>query len=189
MRIIAGARKGLRLEVPAGQTVRPTPDRAREGLMSALGGFFDGELVLDLCAGSGAMALEALSRGCAAAVLVERDPAAAACIERNVARAQMGERARLLRSDVRDALTVLRNGGERFDLIFFDPPYDGRLYRPILANLADGALLRAGAEVIVESRSGLAEQDLSAAWRPGPLHRYSSTILQRLRRADGALDR
>ncbi len=181
MRIIAGARKGLRLDVPDGRTVRPTPDRAREGLMSALGGFFDGESVLDLCAGSGAMALELLSRGCGHAVLVDNHRLAVACIRRNVARAAMDEQIRLLQMDVLSALVRLRRQGERFHLVVFDPPYDGGLYKSVLDALADGTLLHPGAEVVVESRAGLQAEDLSLHWTRGPSHRYGRTTLERLR--------
>ena len=180
MRIIAGARKGLRLHVPAGRSVRPTSDRAREGLMSALGGFFDGEAVLDLCAGSGAMSLELLSRGCGHAVLVEHDRQAAACIIENTARAAMGDRVRLLQSDVLKALTGLRRQGEKFHLVIFDPPYDGDLYTSVLGALEDGALLHAGAEVVVESKTGLRPEEAGPAWSHGPRHRYGRTTLERL---------
>ena len=181
MRIIAGARKGLRLEAPAGRLVRPTSDRAREGLMSALGGFFDGEAVLELCAGTGAVSLELLSRGCGNAVLVEHNAQALACIRRNIDRAAMADRTTLVQADVLDAIDRLRAGSQRFDLLFFDPPYDAEMVGPVLTSLADGALLNPGAEVIVEVRSSGADAALPSPWRLRASHRYGNSTLLRLR--------
>lgn len=121
-RIIAGAFGGRRLETPKGDGTRPTSDRVRESLFaslrSLLGGF--GELrVLDLYAGSGALGIEALSRGAASAVLVESDAKAAAVITRNVK--ELGVPARVQRSSVERYLESASDGP--FDLVFCDPPY------------------------------------------------------------------
>lgn len=125
MRIIAGEHRGRRLEAPKGQGTRPTTDRVRESLMSALisaRGSLDGVVVLDAFAGSGALGLEALSRGAARAVFCERDRGAQAVIERNIAAMKLApSEARLVRTD------VLKRGvpasGSPFDLVFLDPPY------------------------------------------------------------------
>ncbi len=125
MRIIAGEYRGRRLEAPKGQGTRPTTDRVRESLMSALnsarGGFEDAR-VLDAFAGSGALACEALSRGAASAVLCERDRDAAATIERNLRTLGLSrETARLVRGDVMRRPPAAP--GAPFDLVFLDPPY------------------------------------------------------------------
>lgn len=126
MRIIAGEFRGRKLDAPRGDGTRPTTDRVRESLMSALVSLrdgLDGAVVLDAFAGSGALSLEALSRGADTAVLCERDRDAATVIERNIAALRLGrDRARLVRGD------VLKRGaaapGRRpFDLVFLDPPY------------------------------------------------------------------
>lgn len=125
MRIIAGEHRGRRLEAPKGQGTRPTTDRVRESLMSALISARDGlddAVVLDAFAGSGALGLEALSRGAARAVFCERDREAAAVIERNIAAMKLTPaEARLVRTD------VLKRGvpaqKDPFDLVFLDPPY------------------------------------------------------------------
>ena len=125
MRIIAGEFRGRKLDAPRGDGTRPTTDRVRESLMSALVSLrdgLDGAVVLDAFAGSGALSLEALSRGADTAMLCERDRDAAAVIERNIAALRLGrDRARLVRGD------VLKRGaaapGRPFDLIFLDPPY------------------------------------------------------------------
>ena len=123
MRIIAGAWRGRPLEAPPGQGTRPTADRVRETLFSMLAsrlGTFEGLRIADLFAGSGALGLEALSRGAAFAAFVENDSAAAAVIRRNVERLCAGERTRMFGGS---ALAL--PASEPFDLIFADPPYAG----------------------------------------------------------------
>lgn len=125
MRIISGTFRGRVLAPFSGTAIRPTPDRVREALFSMLGsrlGSFQGLRVLDLFSGSGAQALEALSRGAVSAVLVERDPAAIALIRENVARCRCPDAVTLLSRDVSEALPEL-SGAAPFDLIFLDPPY------------------------------------------------------------------
>ena len=122
MRVIAGTAKGVRLgPVPRG--VRPVSDRAREGVFSSLGAGVPGTRVLDLYAGTGAMAIEALSRGAEHATLVERDRAALVAIRDNLARSRLGETAEVVSSDVLAFVTRDNNTLETFDLIFVDPPY------------------------------------------------------------------
>lgn len=149
MRIVAGEFKGRRLAGPPG-AARPTSDKVREAIFSVIGGI-DGARVLDLFAGSGALALEALSRGAAEAVLVERDPRVAAVAERNAA-TLLGERparARVVRADVRRFVTT---GDETaFDLIFIDPPYADveRVGAELSADLP--SLLAPGGRLVAES--------------------------------------
>jgi 16S rRNA (guanine966-N2)-methyltransferase len=123
MRVIAGSAKGVRLAaVPRG--VRPVSDRAREGLFSSLRGEVAGASVLDLFAGTGALAIEALSRGADHAVLVERDRAALGAIRENLARTRLGGRAEVVAADVGRFVSRLEPARERFDLVLADPPYD-----------------------------------------------------------------
>ena len=118
MRVVAGEFRGRRLRAPAGRATRPTADRVREALFSILGPL-DGVRVLDLFAGSGALGIEALSRGAEAAVFVDSDARAVAAIERNLE--ALGAHAAVYR---RDALAYLRHGeGGPFGLVFLDPPY------------------------------------------------------------------
>jgi 16S rRNA (guanine966-N2)-methyltransferase len=118
LRVVAGQFKGRRLATPRGTRTRPTADRVREALFSMLGDVA-GARVLDLYAGSGALGIEALSRGAASAVFVERDPPAAAAIERNLA--AIGVEAAVVRQD---ALRWLARADGPFELVFCDPPYD-----------------------------------------------------------------
>ena len=126
MRIIAGEFRGRRLEAPKGQGTRPTTDRVRESLMSALNsarGGFEDAVVLDAFAGSGGLGMESLSRGAATAVFCEQGREAASVIERNLRTLGLGrERARLVRGDVLKRLPMPMADGP-FDLVFLDPPY------------------------------------------------------------------
>ena len=122
LRIIAGSARGVRLgTVPNG--VRPTSDRVREAVFNALGQFFDGGEVLDLYAGTGALGIEALSRGCERATFVERNAKATRTIWENLERTRLAERGEVLRSDVAEALPWLVTAWRKFHLIFADPPY------------------------------------------------------------------
>ena len=142
MRVVAGRYRGRRLTAPRGTSVRPTSDRVREALFSILGDI-EGLRVLDLFAGSGALAIEALSRGAASATLVENDPAALDAIRANLAPLPDAH-AEVVRAD---ALAWL--GGRRgpFDLVFADPPYSsasklaGPLSQKLPAALSPNALI------------------------------------------------
>ncbi len=164
MRIIAGEFRGRKLDAPKGDGTRPTTDRVRESLMSALVSLrdgLDGAVVLDAFAGSGALGLEALSRGADVAVFCERDRDAAAVVSRNVAALRLArDEARLMRTD------VLKRGavapGRPFDLVFFDPPYatDPAEVFGLVARLdAAGAL---AGDVIVSYEHDAADDDAVA---------------------------
>jgi 16S rRNA (guanine966-N2)-methyltransferase len=128
VRIIAGSRRGHTIQAPTGRGTRPTSDRVRENVFNILGPI-DGAVVLDLYAGSGAMALEALSRGAAQAVFVERDAEAVRAIEKNLDKLRL--RAAVLRQD---AVAVLASETRKYDLVFVDPPYE--MYSEIEPQLA-----------------------------------------------------
>lgn len=122
MRIVAGSRKGHRIAAPKGVVTRPTSDRVREAVFSMLG-TVEGASVLDLFAGSGAMGLEALSRGAASCTFVERDRAAARVIGANLEKLRLTG-AVVVTGDVASALRDERSRRRRFDLVLVDPPYD-----------------------------------------------------------------
>lgn len=153
-RIIAGTARGRRLAVPPGEGTRPTSDRAREALFSALDAQlngFQGLRVLDLYAGSGAVGLEALSRGASRAMLVEYDRKAAAVIGKNVAASGLSG-AVVVNDRAERLLGAPRADGGPYDLVFIDPPYalPDEDVREVLT-LLDGELwLKAGAVVVLE---------------------------------------
>jgi 16S rRNA (guanine966-N2)-methyltransferase len=145
MRVVAGEFRGRRLAAPRGMRTRPTADRVREALFSMLGDV-TGACVLDLYAGSGALGIEAMSRGAESAQFVERDARAAAVIERNLAALGLDEP--VLRQDV---LRFLARHEGMFDLVFCDPPYDSapRLAGPLAERLP--AITVEGGRIVTES--------------------------------------
>jgi 16S rRNA (guanine966-N2)-methyltransferase len=145
LRVVAGTYKGRRLAAPRGTRTRPTADRVREALFSMLGDV-GGARVLDLYAGSGALGIEALSRGADSAVFVERDARAVAAIERNLA--AVGVEANVVRQDV---VRFLARADGAFDLVFCDPPYDSAagLAGPLAEHLP--ALCAEDARIVTES--------------------------------------
>lgn len=168
MRVVAGEFKGRRLVAPFGDDVRPTSDRAREALFSMLGDIA-GATVLDLYCGTGALAIEALSRGAAAATLVDTEPGPARA---NVEALELAERAEVV---VSDALEFLAREGDRFDLILLDPPY--RLAARLGPDLAQPLLarLRPGGRIVTESP---ARDPLDLGLEPWRERRYGEALVR-----------
>lgn len=157
-RVIGGVAGGRRLVMPKGQGTRPTSDRVREGLFSSLGGTLSGRSFLDLYAGSGAVGLEAASRGAAPVVLVERDPRAVAAIRTNVA--ALGLAGVAVRAEA--VSRFLTDGGAHaFDVVYVDPPYADPVDE-VLATLFDGGWVAVDGVVVVER----AARDPEPSW-PG----------------------
>ena len=151
MRVVAGRYGGRRLRAPPGHATRPTSDRVREALFAMLGPL-DGARVLDLFAGSGALAIEALSRGAAHAVFVERDPGAVAVIRANLnALGVPAERARVVPRPARAALRDASARAETYDLVLLDPPYRSAPELGRELSIALEPLLAPGARVVGES--------------------------------------
>ncbi|MFZ2089132.1 MAG: 16S rRNA (guanine(966)-N(2))-methyltransferase RsmD [Desulfobaccales bacterium] len=149
MRIIAGEFKGRRLASVKGD-IRPTSDKVREAVFSILGPAVLEAKVLDLFAGTGALSLEALSRGAADAVLVEEQGAALSVLQKNLDTLGLTERARVLPLPVAAALRKLTAQGTQFSLIFLDPPYGRGLALKTLATLQDSGILSPDARVVAE---------------------------------------
>ncbi len=151
MRIIGGTFRSLPLKTLKGDRLRPTSDQLRETLFDVLGPRIEGATFLDAYAGTGAVGLEALSRGAADAVFIEHHRAAGNLIRENLASLGIKGGFRLVRSKVLAALEKLEAEGERFDFVFLDPPYDEiREYHHALRQLARSQLIGPGSVVIVE---------------------------------------
>ncbi len=150
MRVIAGSHRGRRLTAPPGEETRPTSDRVRESLFSLLGPV-EGLRVLDLFAGSGALGIEALSRGAASADFVDSAAPAIRAVRANLDALGLTERASVRRSDARAFTRAARAAGHEYDLIFLDPPYRlaAVLGRELSTALAE--LLAADGRVVTES--------------------------------------
>jgi 16S rRNA (guanine(966)-N(2))-methyltransferase RsmD len=173
VRVIAGAYGGRRLVAPPGDATRPTSDRVREALFSVLGTSVQGARVLDLFAGSGALGIEALSRGAASAVFVDRAPRAVEAVRANLAALEIAAEVR--RMEARSWLRTASARADAYDLVFLDPPYRraGELGRELSADL--GAVLSAGARVVTESdRRHPLELELPLADE----RRYGDTVIR-----------
>ena len=179
MRVVAGVAGGRRLQAPAGRKVRPTSERVREALFNSLGSLdaISGASVLDLFAGTGALGIEALSRGAASATFVDADRRAISAIEENLGVTGLGERARVVQADVLRFLADPPRPGDPavYDLAFADPPYafDGW---PALLPVVPARL------VAIESRAHVA---LDAGWHPLRSRRYGDTVVTLARRVEG----
>jgi len=146
MRIIAGTLKGRRIDAPKWEGLRPTSDKLRETLFNVLAPRIEGAVVLDGYAGTGAVGIEALSRGAAHVTFVERDPRAAALIETNLQHCGVTDRYAIIRA--RFAGIERPPAGDRFDVVFLDPPYGARELAAALE--AAGPLVTDGSVLIVE---------------------------------------
>ena len=163
MRIIAGTYASRRLETLKGQATRPTLDKVKEAVFSALGGMFDGGTMLDLYAGSGAIGLEAVSRGMNQAVLVDQSHAAAEIIRKNIALLGCQKQTRLLAMNDRKALSLLAKEGVQFDLVYLDPPYEKQHNEEVMTYLVEHGMLKNGARVVIEAKK---EESYTQAFGP-----------------------
>jgi pantetheine-phosphate adenylyltransferase/16S rRNA (guanine(966)-N(2))-methyltransferase RsmD len=179
LRIIAGTARGTRL-APVPENVRPTSDRVRESVFNALGQFFSGD-VLDLYAGTGALGIEALSRGAGRAVFVEKDRRALAAIRENLRRTRLAERGEVVAGDVGRVLDRMLTDRRQFNLIFADPPYRiaAAEVEGVLSRL--GSLLSPGGRVVIESGEAPAG---GAILEKGATRRYGGTYVTILERSD-----
>lgn len=151
MRVIAGSARRLLLEAPAGFNTRPTSDKVKETLFNILMPYiYSDTSFLDLYSGSGAIGIEALSRGAQSAVFVERSREAVNCINKNLKTTHFTEKAQVINSDVLTALNRLE-GRKSFDMIFLDPPYDCGYERAVLEYLSTSDIVGKDALIIVEA--------------------------------------
>ncbi len=147
MRVIAGEYRGRRLAAPAGSIARPTTDRVKEAMFAVIQFDVAGARVLDAFAGSGALGIEALSRGAAHADFVEKEPTCLKALEENI-KAVGADNAHIHRGDL---LKLLPKLGP-YDLLLLDPPYDDDLYAPVLESAHQHGVLTEGAIVVAECR-------------------------------------
>lgn len=150
MRIIAGSRRSLPLKAPKGMNTRPTQDRTKETLFNVLQSDVYGARFLDLFSGSGAIALEALSRGACCAVMVENAGEAIRCIRENISFTGFGDCAKLMECDVITALKRL-DGQPPFDIVFMDPPYKLGIEEQITGLLSEAGYVTGDTIVVVEA--------------------------------------
>lgn len=147
MRIIAGKLKGRSLKVPTGNHTRPTTDRHRETMFNVLGQFFDGGSALDVFAGSGALGLEAYSRGIDQVTLIEKNTNSFMCIKHNIEELKVSNHVQVLKMD---AFLYLNQSNQTYDLIFLDPPYHQGYVDKALAVIESNFLLKKEGIILVE---------------------------------------
>lgn len=150
MQVIGGKFKGRKLLALPGRSIRPTSAKVREAVFNICSGMVSGARVADLFAGTGAMGIEALSRGAAHVVFVESDRGAADLIQKNLAACRAEDRAFVFCRDLLGNPGFLQHSGRVFDLIFMDPPYNRGAVAPALENLAKSGALAPGALAVIE---------------------------------------
>lgn len=151
MRVIAGKAKRIKLKTPQGYDTRPTTDRIKETLFNILNPYLADVNFLDLFSGSGAIGIEALSRGANSAVFVENDKAAINCIKANLKLTKLEAQAELYFMSVFEAIKTLQLKGKVFDLVFMDPPYNIGLERDILLSLENSNIIARDTIIVVEA--------------------------------------
>lgn len=152
MRVIAGNYKGRHLKSVAGTSTRPTSDKLKEAIFSMIGPFFDGGYCLDLFAGSGALGIEALSRGMEKAIFVDKSSSAIRTIKQNLADLQLENVCEVYRNDAFRALSILTKRKMNFDLIFLDPPYEKMDYKKLLKKVVEANIMNDRGIIYIEHK-------------------------------------
>jgi len=162
MRVIAGSARGLKLAAPAGLQTRPTADRVKEALFSIIVSRRElvGARVLDICAGTGSLGIEALSRGAVYCCFIAQEQPVLLVLEKNLSRAGLDGRGECLALDAMKGLNTLSRQGKTFDIVFLDPPYSSSLYAAVPEALSSLSLLSDGGMLVAEcsARTPLSER-------------------------------
>lgn len=187
MRIIGGQARGRTIVAPAGEKTRPTLDYVRESLFNIIRWDVIDARVLDLFAGTGALSLEAVSRGAKEAVLVDMDRDACEAIKKNIAASRMEDRFRLIPRDYKAAVELLAREGKAFDVVFLDPPYKMENTGEICAALYDKGLLAEAFLLVVEHRRGMAPL-VDGRFEAFDVRSYRDTQITLIRRAGGGAE-
>jgi 16S rRNA (guanine966-N2)-methyltransferase len=176
MRIISGASKGRKLATPKTPSLRPTSGRVKESIFDILREEVEGKRVLDLFAGTGNLGIEALSRGAEKAVFVEKGRHALRLIQRNLAQFGLVERSEILPVDANRAIRILNHKGERFGLIFMDPPYEKGLIEKTLMKMSSYPIYHRDSIVVVEHHRREGLPPLPGGWNLIRQQRTGDTV-------------
>ena len=177
IRIISGEYRGRRLSTLRGDATRPTADRVRESVFNILGRRTAGAAAADLFAGSGALGLEAVSRGAASCVFVEKSAPAMAVIRKNIDLCGAGERCRVIRWDAVKNLNCLKAEEPFLDLVFMDPPYAASAVHRTLTLLHGAGALKPGAMVVAEHGEGGADDAPPDGFAVADLRQYGKSLV------------
>ena len=181
MRIISGSLRGKKLHAFHGKDIRPTSDRTREAIFNILFDQVRGAVVLDLFAGSGALGIEALSRGADMATFIDSAPAAVSLLEKNLRACRLEKRARIIVWDIERNLNCLPSHGPRYNLIFLDPPYHKNMIGPALTHLKESRVMMPGARLVLEHGSADEIPGSLAGFELSDRKRYGKTLVSFLR--------
>lgn len=174
MRVITGTARGVQLKTPEGLDTRPTAERVKEALFSAIQFEIEGRRVLDLFAGSGQLGIEALSRGAERAVFVDAGKSAAALVKENLRRAKLTEKAQVVQADY---LSYLSRCREKFGLIFLDPPYAEKFLENALEKIVEFDILSSGGIIVTERPEGKELPLEFAGYIRSKDYRYGITLI------------
>jgi 16S rRNA (guanine966-N2)-methyltransferase len=180
VRIIAGEFRGRRLVSPRGRSIRPTADRVREAIFNIISMHLAGARVLDLYAGTGALGLEALSRGAAGAVFIDQNVAAVRLIHENIRLCGVQDRTRVIHQPIGQALKILaagRGGPELFDMVFLDPPYGKGLLQAVLIELTELEIVAPECLAIAEHHESESLPMAGGGWFKIRERKYGDTVV------------
>lgn len=177
MRIISGEKKGLTLKSVPGNTTRPTADKVKESIFNMIGPFFQGGEMLDLYAGSGAIGIEALSRGMDKVVFVDREKKAVETIYMNLDRSDLVDYAEVFRTDAHRALKAIKNNDRSFDFIFLDPPYAKQKIVSELMFIEEHNILKKDGYIVTEHASKISINDESVNFKIIRQETYGDTTI------------
>jgi 16S rRNA (guanine966-N2)-methyltransferase len=187
LRVISGKLKGKRLFTLKGMDLRPTSDRVKEAIFDILQNSIPGQKVLDLFAGTGAMGIEALSRGAKRALFVEGSRRSLAVLYKNLEACRLQEQAEVLSREVEAGIKILSERGETFDLIFLDPPYGKGLAREALQALSGRSILTSAEALIVAEHSPAENLEDIPSLERIDQRRYGSTLVSFFRESSAVL--
>jgi len=177
LRVIGGSLRGKKLLTLRGATVRPTADRTRESIFNILSDRVPKSVVLDLFAGSGAMGIEALSRGAESAVFIEKQKNAHSLIKQNITACALDKKATLIKWDIEKSLDCIKSFKSCFTLTFIDPPYNKQFIKPSLLALHNSKTLNYGAQIIVEHSLSEPVPDNLAEFKITDQRKYGKTLV------------
>jgi len=178
LRVISGQRKGYRLKGPKSLNIRPTEDRIKESMFNILGYISDESLVLDLCAGTGSIGIEFLSRGAKKAFFVDRSRESIQCIRENLIHTKFEDRAEVIKNDAIKSIAIFGQKHISFDYIFTDPPYKSvELINSIIENVSKWNILKEDGVFIVEHEKDLILADQMYRLKRIDYREYKDTCL------------
>jgi len=177
LRIISGELKGRKLFSPKGIKIRPTADRIRESIFNIISAYVPGSVVLDLFAGTGALGIEALSRGAYFAIFSDTDNDAISIIEKNISTCRLQTRSKIIRADIIKNKIAAGREFSGVNLVFMDPPYNKNMIKPALINISASQFLQKNALIVIEHAVTETIPESVAEYKISDQRRYGKTLV------------